>query len=244
MPLLDHFHPPLHPRRHWESFHTAWAGTIADVLNRDLLPEGYFAEEQTHAGARVEIDVATFQDAGTEAERLPGPGVTATLPPRLWTPCVPCATISMVFPSDFEVLVFQSEGGNTLIAAIELISPSNKDRPVERRAFATKCANYLYRGVSLIVVDIVTSRQANLHHDILALLENAAVAQLPSATHLYAVAYRPIQRGQAAQADIWTAAVAVGQPLPLLPLALDAQCCLPIDLEATYEATCERRRIT
>ena len=26
MPLLDHFHPPLSTQRHWESFHTTWAG--------------------------------------------------------------------------------------------------------------------------------------------------------------------------------------------------------------------------
>ncbi|VTU01378.1 unnamed protein product [Gemmataceae bacterium] len=32
MPLLDHFRPPLFPRRHRESFHVTWAGAIADVL--------------------------------------------------------------------------------------------------------------------------------------------------------------------------------------------------------------------
>ena len=58
MPLTDHFHPPLFPRRHWESFHVTWAGAIADALNEDLLPDGYFAEKHAHAGARVEIDVA------------------------------------------------------------------------------------------------------------------------------------------------------------------------------------------
>ena len=30
MPLLDHFHPPLYPRRSWESFHSRWANSIAD----------------------------------------------------------------------------------------------------------------------------------------------------------------------------------------------------------------------
>ncbi len=50
MPLLDHFHPPLSSERHWESFHAAWLGSLADDLNRRL-PTGYFAEEQVHAGA-------------------------------------------------------------------------------------------------------------------------------------------------------------------------------------------------
>ena len=29
MPLLDHFHAPLAPHRHWESFHANWAGAKA-----------------------------------------------------------------------------------------------------------------------------------------------------------------------------------------------------------------------
>ncbi|MBY0456242.1 MAG: hypothetical protein K2V38_02775 [Gemmataceae bacterium] len=86
MPLLDHFHPPLFPRRHWESFYVNWAGAIADALNNVLLPEGYFAEEQAHAGARVEIDVATFAEDraagrnGTVATEVYAPRTT-THPP-------------------------------------------------------------------------------------------------------------------------------------------------------------------
>jgi hypothetical protein len=60
MPLLDHFHPPLSQRRHWESFHSAWATALVDALNEDWLPEGYFAEEMITVGGRVEIDVATL----------------------------------------------------------------------------------------------------------------------------------------------------------------------------------------
>ena len=49
------------------------------------------------------------------------------------------------------------------MAAIELISPGNKDRVGKRRLFAAKCATYLSRGIGLILVDVVTSRAANLH---------------------------------------------------------------------------------
>src|SRR3954447_2083721 len=68
MPLMDHFHPPLSPRRHWESFHVNWAGAIADALNEQL-PEGYFAEEHAQIGARVEIDVATFDETSLPSAR-------------------------------------------------------------------------------------------------------------------------------------------------------------------------------
>jgi hypothetical protein len=50
MPLLDHFHPPLSLERHWESFHAAWAGSLADALKRRL-PEGYFAKASVGVAA-------------------------------------------------------------------------------------------------------------------------------------------------------------------------------------------------
>ena len=43
MHLRDHFRPPLSERRHWHSFHSAWATFLASALN-DKLPAGYFAE--------------------------------------------------------------------------------------------------------------------------------------------------------------------------------------------------------
>ncbi len=45
MPLLDPFHPPLYPRRHWEGFHSQWAAGMSDRLNQNL-PADYFAEFQ------------------------------------------------------------------------------------------------------------------------------------------------------------------------------------------------------
>ncbi|HZT80390.1 MAG TPA: DUF4058 family protein [Gemmataceae bacterium] len=241
MPLLDHFHAPLAPRRHWESFHVNWAGAIADALNERLLPEGYFAEEHAHAGARVEIDVATFADSTPAAPRN---GPTATLPARVWTPPAPAIVFPAAFPDSFEVLIFEAEGGATLVAAIELVSPANKDRAAHRQAFAIKCASYLCQGISLVIVDIVTSRQANLHNDVMRLLGQApAPAALPDEASLYAVAYRPIVRGEAQQIEAWPSVLALGQPLPTVPLALNAEVCLPVDLEETYTAACQRRRL-
>jgi hypothetical protein len=238
MPLLDHFHAPLFPRRHWESFHVNWAGAIADALNERLLPEGYFAEEHAQLGPRVEIDVATFTGSGPATPR---DGATAVLPAKTWTPPAPALVLPAAFPDAFEVLVFQSEGGATLVAAIELVSPANKDRGAHRQAFVVKCASYLAQGVSLVIIDIVTSRQVNLHNELLRLLGHGEA--LPAEVLLYAVAYRPIVRAQAEQIEVWPAPLSLGQPLPVLPLALNAELCLPLDLETTYEAACRRRRL-
>lgn len=236
MPLLDHFHPPLFPRRHWESFHVTWAGAIADALNEDLLPDGYFAEEHAHAGARIEIDVATFGDVNPP----PADGAVAT---RTYAPPAPPLTIPAAFPDEFEVRVYEAEGGARLVAAVELVSPANKDREAHRRAFANKCAGYLAQGIALIVVDVVTSRSADLHADILRVLGRPGGTGLPDSTELYAVAYRPIVRAGAEVIDVFPHPVAVGRSLPTVPLALSAELCLPIDLEATYTTACGRRRL-
>src|SRR5207237_3169824 len=108
-----------------------------------------------------------------------------------WAPPAPVAVLPAVFPDNFEVQVFSNVSGPTLVAAIELVSPGNKDRDEARRAFAAKCAAYLQRGIGLVVVDIVTSRHANLHDGLMALLGHAEGFTFPAPPLLYAPAYRP-----------------------------------------------------
>ena len=48
---------------------------------------------------------------------------------------------------EFEVRVYRDDDEPTLAAAIELVSPANKDRPTHRLAFAVKCAGYLQQGM-------------------------------------------------------------------------------------------------
>ena len=57
MPLLDHFHPPLHGPRRWEGFHHSWAALIAQQLNQDLLPADYFAEAEISVGLTLDLSV-------------------------------------------------------------------------------------------------------------------------------------------------------------------------------------------
>src|SRR5262245_14596966 len=165
MPLLDQFRPPLSQRRHWDSFHGAWAEALALHLNQTLLPENFFAEARVKLGGQVEIDVGTFAENGA----ISGTGSGGV---ALWAPPQPTTSAPFDFqdPDIFEVQVLSEEEGPRLVAAIELVSPANKDRPSNRRMFAVKCASYLHSGVSVILVDVVTERSGNLHADLLELL--------------------------------------------------------------------------
>lgn len=238
MPLLDHFRPPLSDTRHWESFHARWAAAIADELNEKLLPAGYYAEEQVHVGGRVEIDVATFERDLSSGKQGGG---TATLPVAAWAPPAPDSVMPAVFPDMIEVLVFDSEAGPTLVAAVELISPGNKDRADVRRAFAAKCAAYLQQGIGLVVIDTVTSRQANLHNELIRLMEADSGSLI--ADTLYTASYRPALRNEQPQIEIWSRPLSIGQALPTMPLFIGKAGTLPLDLELTYSDARKRRRM-
>src|SRR5438477_9309208 len=195
MPLFDHFHPPLYPHHHWESFHSNWATRIADGIAA-VLPPDFQVEEHTHAGPGFEIDVATYEEEKSPQDGVSTGPALATRAAPAYAPPVPDGTMPATFPDTFEVRVFSTTAGLTLVAVIELVSPGNKDRPAERRAFVAKCASYLAQGVSLIVVDVVTNRHANLHNELMRLMETGIDHDLPAEVNLYAVAYRPVRRGE------------------------------------------------
>jgi hypothetical protein len=234
MPLRDHFHPPLSTSRHWEAFHAAWANEIMRTFNRGVLPEGCFAEAQVHVGSQVEIDVAAFEQAPANGE---GGVAVAT-----WAPPATKLAMPAVFPDVIEVQVIRDFGGATLVAAIELVSPGNKDRPETRQAFVAKCASYLQQGIGLVVVDVVTERQANLHNELVRFFQQPADFELRGAL-LYATGYQPLRTQNGDQIRLWLESLTLGCPLPTMPLALRGIGIVPVDLEGTYQRACEDSRL-
>jgi hypothetical protein len=238
MPLLDHFHPPLHGPRRWEGFHHAWATVIAQHLNEDL-PADYYAEPEISVGPELEIDVATLEMA--PRNRVGNRSATA-----VWSPPRPriAAKVDFARLDSYEIRVYQDLGGAELRAAIELVIPANKDRAGNRRTFAAKCAGYLKHGIAVIVVDVVTSRKANLHAELVETLEvKGRRAAWRSATGLYAVAYRAVTVRKSPRVEVWPEPLALGKELPVLPLWLSLDLCLPVRLEESYIATCRSLRI-
>jgi hypothetical protein len=241
MPLLDHFRPPLYPRRAWESFHSRWANSIADALQR-MLPSRYFAEVQIHLGTSVETDVAEFERPPQPEDESPN-GMVGDVAVQTWAPPAPPLVMPAVFTDDVAVEVRDERDDARLVAVVELVSPRNKDRTESRRAFAAKCAAYLQRGIGLIVADIVTARQFNLHNEWVQLMGAGEAFAMLTDVWLYAVAYRPARRQENNQIDIWPVTLTLGGTLPLLPLALRGTRAVPLDLEATYTDARERSRL-
>ena len=109
--------------------------------------------------------------------------------------------------------------------------------------FAVKCASYLHSGVSVVIVDVVTERSGNVQAELLDLLR-AQVETAGRGVHdLYAAAFRTIPNPAGLGLEAWAHALTLGGELPTLPLWLQPDLCLPLDLEASYQAACAARRI-
>jgi hypothetical protein len=236
MALHDHFRPPLFPDWDWHGFHNGWASNIAAALN-EVLPPEYHAQPNVQFG--IEIDVATIE----RRAELQDDGATGAADTATWTAPAPTLTVELPVLSDVvEVLVRGGLGGGpSVVGAIELVSPANKDRPSHRDAFVSKCQASVQYGVGLVMVDVVTERTANLHHSLLTRLSPESRSALSS--DLYAGAYRPVERGGEPRLDVWEEALRLGRPLPAMPLWLRGDLCMRVDLNASYERTCREQRI-
>jgi hypothetical protein len=236
MPLRDHFHLPLRGLCTWESFHSGWANEIVRQLNKSL-PQAYVARPNVKLGVDVEADVGTLEQTG-HAPAENGGGVATAV----WAPPQPTLSLAVDFHrlDVFEVQVHR-EGGLEMVAAIELVSPRNKDRQTARRHFAAKCAAYLQAGVSVIVVDVVTERKENLY---VALLDQLGLPPDDNnMADLYAASCRTAPADEPARMETWLTPLSLGSPLPTLPLWLEPDLALPLNLEQSYAATFVELRV-
>jgi hypothetical protein len=242
MPLRDHFRPPLDNRRSWDELHGQWPAMIVQHLF-DILPEGYVAAPGVHLGAAFEIDVSAYEQDGEPRADAPA---AAGVAPAPWSAPNPTLTLETDLPEqdEYEVRVYDARRGRQLVAAIELVSPSNKDRPESRRAFVAKATTLLQQDVCVSIVDVVTVRQFNLYADLLALIGKSDPALGAEPPHLYAVTLRGRKRlRKRPLLDTWFYPLVLGQPLPTLPLWLSEDLSVSLDLEASYEDTCRVLRI-
>jgi hypothetical protein len=242
MPLRDHFRPPVSKSASWEGFHGQWPAVIVQHLNR-VLPDGYVAEPRVHLGPYFEIDVSAFERAEPQTATATASG--GSVATAAWTATEPLFAVEADWPDqyEYEVLVFDQERDRRLVAAVELVSPANKDRPESRRALVTKCAALLRQGIAIALVDLVTVRRFNLYAELLEWLGQQDPALGEEAPPTYAVALRfqkPVRR---TRLQTWPYPLIVGQPLPTLPLWLSADLSVPLELEASYEDTCGMLRI-
>jgi hypothetical protein len=98
--------------------------------------------------------------------------------------------------------------------------------------------------VCVAIVDLVTTRTANLYGELLELFGQADPSLAEGSSPLYAVACRWARNNDAWLLETWTHPLALGYPLPTLPLWVAENLAVPLELEQSYEETCRILRIT
>jgi hypothetical protein len=238
MPLRDHFRPPLDEMASREEFHGGWPMVIVQQLRKQL-PAGYVAGPRVHSGSQVEVDVATYErdDAKFSGSAGEGGGVATAV----WAPSEPSLAVETTLPDydEYEVRIYDANRRRRLVAAIEIVSPANKDRPESRTVFVAKCAALLQKGVAVSIVDIVSIRRFNLYVELLTMIGHSDPTLSDPPPHVYAAACRWVRREKRAILEAWSHAMEIGLPLPTLPLWLSEDRVVPLNLEQSYEQACD-----
>ncbi len=215
----------------WSGVHTAWLVEISRAI-RPQLPQGYRAYIGTSPMVAIddppgEPDV-TVRHANGHAPAAPnGPRAAAEVDS---------------FHPDREVLVATIVGNRVvyvekegrLVAAVELISPGNKDRPSRRVECTNRFLGYLMNGVHLMLIDLHPSPRAFSFADELA--SRLGIADEPALLPAFATSYRvgEADRRDGSYLALRRQHVNPGEALPMFPLALTEQLTVSVDLESTY----------
>jgi len=144
-------------------------------------------------------------------------------------------------PPEYEVRIYDESMGRRLVAAVEIVSPRNKDRPSSREEFVSKCHAMLQQGVCVVIVDPVTTRSANLYAELA-----SRIGANPPATasdSIYAVSCRSFHYRDRHRVEAWEHTLGIGESLPTLPLWISDSKYVPLELERTYDETCRGLRI-
>jgi Protein of unknown function (DUF4058) len=244
MPLLDHFRRTNDLPVKWASVHAMWAAEITGRLNAHWLGPKFTAGPRTTVAGHSEIDIATYEREIPESRATTGSAngtPLATL--ESWTAPDPLLSQSVEFSSLTEVQILKADEG-IIVAAIEIVSPSNKDRPESREAFVGKCLDYIGQGVCVVIVDVVTTLRASLQAQI---ARQLGVTSAPFDTvqsgGLYAATFRPTERDGQSTVDVWSEACEVGTPLPTMPMRLTGDTFVPVEFELTYVEACKRLKV-
>jgi hypothetical protein len=229
---------PIHDWRRvpagiFHAFHHDWITDIARALNRGLLPDDYYALPEQHA-AGFGPDVLTLQTEfpDTDDEAGTSSGGTATMVQARPKTRFTAETEVEFYRRKKSSIAVRHVSGDRMVALLEVVSPGNKATEHAMRALVNKACEFIEHRIHLLIVDPLPPgpRDPNgIHASIWEEYQDEPFA-LPEDKPLTLVAY---------ECDLTTRAyietVAVGDPLPNMPLFLEPNGHVPVPLESTYQ---------
>jgi Protein of unknown function (DUF4058) len=215
----------------FHDFHQRWTVAICNALNAGRLPPGYFAMVEQQTGG-PEPDVIALQL--TPRPSSSDGGVAVDLQPPQARFVTRAQTIRYASRSN-RITVRHPDGD--VVAVIEIVSPGNKSSRDALRAFTRKAAQFLQAGIHLLIVDLFPPSRRDsqgIHKAIWDRIEDQPFT-LPPDKPLTLAAY-----AAGTEMVAYVEPVAVGDPLPDMPVFLTSSQYVPCPLEATYQTAWEQ----
>jgi hypothetical protein len=203
----------------FHAFHHRWISALSDFLNGGQLPADYYAlPEQVAAGFGP--DVLTFQGEATAT-------LLQTRPQTRFT----AETEAEFYRRKKSSIVVRHVSGDRIVAILEIVSPGNKSNRHAFQALVHTACELLEYRIHLLIVDPFPPGRRDPNGIHAAIWEQVQddPFQPPADQPLTLVSY---------ECDLTTRAyieaLAVGQPLPDMPLFLQPNGCVMVPLEQTY----------
>jgi hypothetical protein len=215
----------------WDGFHTLWITHLFHEI-KPRLP----VEFRAYLGSvpALTLDISIGRPDVAVRHWLPEPGLDAGVSATngqdtaFEEPDVETATMLL----DPQQALYVTYRGR-MVAALELISPRNKDRISAQAYYLSRYLGYLREGVHLLLVDVHRRPLQFSFAD--AIAAELQVKQLATASPL-AVGYRvgePAATGGRLIA-IWRRPLSVSTTFPVMRLPLTVHVAIPVNLEDTY----------
>lgn len=226
---------PIHdwtrvPSGLFHDFHQTWSIHLKSALNAGRLPKGFSALVEQRAGPR-ETDVLTVETmkANSQAEPSEGKGLLVWERP---TTSIVRRTTRAIFASRANRIVVRHHLGR-IVAAIEILSPGNKDSRAALRDFVDKRVDLLRQGIHVLIVDLFPPSRRDpfgIHKAIWDEILEEDFTFSPGKDRIL-VSY---ESGD--QQTAYVEPVGVGDMLPDMPLFLAGGLHVLVPMEGTYRS--------
>lgn len=221
--------PYIETQRNWSDFHHDLAGEIRARLNTTIQPD-YYAIAVTYVAYDV-IEIAqsdkraTFPDVGvwrSGSNKLSG-GASALLEAVI-DPPQSQSLVKLEAPFRFANVEVREAGTDTLVTAIEILSPVNRRTGREREKYLRRRRELLRSEAHVMEIDLLRSGECS-----------PLEIPPPSASYYVTLA----RANQRPTIDVW--AIQLDARLPVLPVPLLApDPDVPLDLGAVVRSVYER----
>jgi hypothetical protein len=211
-------------------FHQAWTLAISNALNHGLLPPGYSALVEQHAGG-VEPDVLTLEQRKRSTPRE-GKSGGAVLTAPLPTDWQRVESKNQILANRGNRITIRHFLGR-VVCVMEIVSPGNKGSRAALASFVEKTVDFLNAGVHVLVVDLFPPSARDpqgIHKAIWDQIEELPFDLPPE---------KPLTLATYIAARVKTAYVrpiGYDEILPDMPAWLDEDSYVPVPLETTYRA--------